>query len=135
LFLILDRLFLIRFLNKMGAIFSTLFTFLIVMIGWVIFRLEDLASINIYLVKLFSFDFNFEINSVPSFWFIAIIATFFSIFTAFKIGRKIENFVLFQNYLKVSNHFIFTLSAIVLLVVSMISITSSDFNPFIYFRF
>ena len=135
LFLILDRLFLIRFLNKMGAIFSTLFTFLIVMIGWVIFRLEDLASINIYLVKLFSFDFNFEINSVPSFWFIAIIATFFSIFTAFKIGRKIENFVLFQNYLKVSNHFIFTLSAIVLLVVSMISVTSSDFNPFIYFRF
>jgi alginate O-acetyltransferase complex protein AlgI len=135
LFLILDRLFLIRILNKMGAIFSTIFTFFIVMIGWVIFRLEDLTSINIYLIKLFSFDLNFEINSVPSFWFIAIIATFFSIFTAFKVGQKIENYVLFQSYLKISNHLVFTSVSVVLLILSLISITSSEFNPFIYFRF
>ncbi|RYM33557.1 MBOAT family protein [Brumimicrobium glaciale] len=135
LFLILDRLFLIRILNKTGVIFSTIFTFFIVMIGWVIFRLEDLTSIKIYLIKLFSFDLNFEINSVPSFWFIAIIATFFSIFTAFKVGQKIENYVLFQNYLKISNHLVFTFVSVVLLILSLISITSSEFNPFIYFRF
>lgn len=134
-FLILDRLFLIRILNKTGTIFSTLFTFFVVMIGWVIFRLEDLTSINIYLSKLFSFDLNFEINPIPSFWVIAIIASFFSIFTAFKFGRKVENFVFNQDYLKVSNHLVFTLFSVVLMILSLISITSSGFNPFIYFRF
>lgn len=135
LFLILDRLFLIRILNKTGAFFSTLFTFFIVMIGWVIFRLEDLASIKVYLIKLFSFDFNLAINPIPSFWFITILAIFFSIFTAFKVGKKVEVFVLFQEKLKISNHLVLTSVSIVLLLLSLISITSSGFNPFIYFRF
>ncbi len=135
LFLILDRLFLIRILNKMGTIVSTLVTFIIVMIGWVIFRLEDLSLIKVYLSRLFSFEFTLDSSAVPAFWFIAIIAIFFSFFTAFKRGVKIEKFVFYQESLKISNHYVFTVVSIVLLIMSLISITSSGFNPFIYFRF
>ncbi|PWH86556.1 MBOAT family O-acyltransferase [Brumimicrobium oceani] len=135
LFLILDRLFLIRVLNKLGAVLSTLITFFIVMIGWVIFRLEDLTSIKIYLSRLFTFDFNSDTDTITTFWFISVFAIFFSFFTAFKRGKRIENFVLAQESLKISSHFAFALVSVLLLMLSLISITSSGFNPFIYFRF
>ncbi|MFC2121926.1 MBOAT family O-acyltransferase, partial [Bacteroidota bacterium] len=41
LFLILDRIFLIKFLNKIGRIPGTLITFFVVIMGWVVFRLEN----------------------------------------------------------------------------------------------
>ncbi|RFC54769.1 MBOAT family O-acyltransferase [Brumimicrobium aurantiacum] len=135
LFLILDRLFLIQLLNKLGSFLSIIITFIVVMIGWVIFRLEDLSSILIYIHKLFSFDFLPEFTTISSFWFVFILAVFFSFFTIFEQGKKVERFVFFQNQLNITNHFIFTIVAFLLLMCSLVSITSSGFNPFIYFRF
>ena len=37
LFLVLDKMFLLKVLNKIGGFFSTIFTFITVMIGWVLF--------------------------------------------------------------------------------------------------
>ena len=49
LFLILDRLFLLKFYEKIGRIFSVIITFIIVIIGWVIFRIEDSQNIFIFI--------------------------------------------------------------------------------------
>ena len=58
LFLILDRLFLLKFYSLIGKLPSVIITFFIVMIGWVFFRTEDLNDAGEYLFKLFSFDFS-----------------------------------------------------------------------------
>jgi alginate O-acetyltransferase complex protein AlgI len=134
LFLILDRLFLLKVLKRIGKIPSILFTFLFVMIGWVIFRLESIHAIKIYLVKLFSFN-SFEFDAIPAFGFIATLSVVFSTLVLFKQGRKLENFVFYTDQYSLKNHFIFTVISLLLILLSIISITSSDFNPFIYFRF
>src|SRR5690606_20377445 len=95
MFLILDRLFLIRVLERIGKIPSILITFLIVMIGWVIFRLEDFDSIGIYLQKLFAFHGTFEMESIPTFGFFAIVAAFFSFLCLTPFGRKMEEYFFF----------------------------------------
>lgn len=134
-FLIADRLFLLKVYSKIGKIPSIIITFFITMMGWVLFRADNLHETGVFLTKMFSFDFSptpYYLNG--KFFIILFIAIFFSFWGIF---RKIE---LFQNSLffaKKKNISIIFMSgfAIIFLIISLASITSSDFNPFIYFRF
>lgn len=74
LFLIFDRLFLMKFYDKIGRFPSMIITFFIVMIGWVVFRLEDIASINIYLNKLFDLESIYLPETIPSLYTIMILS-------------------------------------------------------------
>lgn len=135
LFLILDRIFLLRFLKKIGVVMATLFTFFIVMIGWVIFRLDSISDIQLYLVSLFNFDFQVEPNVIPAFWTITILAVIFSFCTNFKAGKDLETFFFKTHTHHLKHHLILTLLSVILFILCLSSITSSGFNPFIYFRF
>ena len=135
LFLVLDRLFLLKFLQKIGKIPATVFTFFIVVIGWVIFRIENLEGMQIFLKKLFSFDFSLQPEPITGFWLFFGIAVLFSFLTSFKFGQSIDNFIFKKDIYKISHHFVFMIIAVILLILSISSITSSGFNPFIYFRF
>ena len=135
LFLILDRLFLAKFLNAIGKLPAIILTFVVVMIGWVLFRLETMDEIQIYLTKLFSFNSSFTFDTIPAFGLIVSFALLFSFIAVFKGGKQLEKFIFFTDKYSLKSHFSFTILAIVLFVLSLSSITSSNFNPFIYFRF
>ena len=135
IFLILDRLFLLKVLHHIGKIPSIIITFLFVMIGWVIFRLESMDNIKIYISQLFSFNSSLEFNGIPSFGFILIVAILFSFLIIFKQGKKLEQFVFHKEQYSLKYHLIFMILSILILITSISSISSSDFNPFIYFRF
>lgn len=135
LFLMLDRLFLIKLFNKAGAVFSTLVTFFIVMIGWAIFRMETIEEMKLVLTKLFSFDFSSVVKLSSEYYVVLLIAVFFSILTAFPFGKKAEQFFLHKQTVSVSSALVLFLISAILLVLSVASIAASDFNPFIYYRF
>ena len=135
LFLIMDRIFLLKLLKSTGRIPSVVFTFLVVMIGWVIFRLEKLADIKSYLLTLFSFDFRTEIALNEEFMFVIGFAIFFSFIGFFQFGRKAQNFLYNREVFKLSTHFFAVLISFLLMFSSISWLVSSDFNPFIYFRF
>lgn len=135
MFLILDRLFLLKLLKRIGKIPATIFTFLVVMIGWIIFRLEDLSLIKEYITKLFSFNSAFEFNTIPAFGLMVIFAIIFSFAVSFKKGKQIEEYLFSAEKYQLKDHFVLTSTTIILLILSVSSITSSGFNPFIYFRF
>ncbi len=135
LFLILDRIFLVKILTKLGGFIATIFTFLVVMIGWVIFRLEDMSEVIIYLQKMFAFDLGNRINNIPAFFSILAIAVVFAFITITKKGKFLENFFFERNNYSIKTHIYMSILAVVLFTLSLAFITSSDFNPFIYFRF
>lgn len=135
LFLILDRLFLIKVLSALGGVLSTIITFFIVAVGWAIFRMENFDAMKKVLVKMFSFNFSPNEFLYNDYWLILFIAILFSVITAFKIGKKLQQFFYFQNTASIGNHLVLFTIAVALLVLSVASISASDFNPFIYFRF
>lgn len=136
LFLILDRLFLIKVLSRLGNVFSVIFTFFIVVIGWVFFRIEDFGSALEFLSTLFQFTpINESFEVLPSFYLIFILAILFSFCTFFKIGKQIEQNIFYQPNPSLKWYFIMTAVALLLFAVSLSYIASSGFNPFIYFRF
>lgn len=134
-FLILDRIFLLKVLNKLGAIAAIPFTFVVVMIGWVIFSIEDLGKMTEYLSKLFAFTPGTDVMVLTDFWSILFIASFFAFLPAFRIGQRVQQVIFDRNTYAMRTHGIFLLLAVILFVFSASSVVSSGFNPFIYFRF
>lgn len=135
LFLILDRIFLVKFLEKAGKIISIPLTFFIVIIGWVIFRIEELNDIPIYLSKLFDFGTFTIPSSIPGFYIVLPFAIVFSFITISKFGKEAESYIFHRSIYSLKEYYSFTTVSLILLILSVSSITSSGFNPFIYFRF
>lgn len=135
LFLILDRLFFLKFLKQIGSFLSTIITFFLAVMGWVIFRIESVSDAMIYYQRLFFINEG-TYDAVVSIKFISIlvIAIVFSFLTAFAWGRNIERSV-FYSYQKPLQLLSMGVLCGMLAFLSICSITSSSFNPFIYFRF
>lgn len=135
MWLVLERVFLNKFYLKIGSLASTLICFLLVAIGWVFFRAEKTRDALLFIKKLFVFDFNLPPHFLDrEFLFYGALAILFSFFASFRIGQNIQKKVYFSNY-GITGNIIATFLAITLFTISLASITSSGFNPFIYFRF
>jgi len=135
LFLVADRLFLLKFYAKIGKYPSILITFFITLIGWVFFRSETLGEALIYLNKMFAFDFShtrFYLDT--KFWSILVVAFIFSFWAIFKGNEAWQDRVM--GAVQKNRTIIFMVFfAMVFFIICVASITSSGFNPFIYFRF
>ena len=111
-------------------------TFLIVIIGWVFFRIEDISQAFLYLEKMFSFNLdssNLELSNV--FVFTLILAIIFSFINVFKFSKVIENKIFYNSIPSNRWYSVMIISSLCLIVLSVSSITTEGFNPFIYFRF
>jgi len=135
LFLILDRLFLLKVLKTIGRIPAMLFTFFVVIMGWTIFRIEDMESWKIFMNQLFNFQSSGTFDLAAGFIFFLILGIVFSFFTIGKWGKQTEAFFYFKESYSSVQHIILALMSGVFILLSIASITASDFNPFIYFRF
>ncbi len=136
LFLILDRLFLLKILDKSGKSISIAFTFFVTLVGWVFFRVEELRSAVTYIKQMFSFSGNsFNLTNKNEFLFSLGIAVIFSFITLFKLGEKAEHYFYYKSDYKSGQLLSNILMSVILLTLSASYIVSSGFNPFIYFRF
>jgi alginate O-acetyltransferase complex protein AlgI len=136
LFLILERAFLLKIYSKIGKPISITITFLFVIVGWVIFRADSLKQASAFLSKMFSFDFSVNIvyllpeKTVTTLIF-AMIGTFgWALFKTEKVQSRI-----LHSDLKWHTAALKGIIGFVMMYICLSSIISSDFNPFIYFRF
>lgn len=135
LFLVLDRIFLVRVLTRAGRIVSVLFTYLATLVGWVLFRAESFDQVRYYLKAMFSHQNHLaEYNPSSEFWFFMIAGVFFSFFALRKGTEEWQNRLL-SDPVSFKTHLWRSVLAVFLLLLSIAFITSSGFNPFIYFRF
>lgn len=134
MFLVLERIFLGDLYKRIGKFPSTIITFLIVVIGWVFFRIEVLSEAVLYLRRMFAFDFSDTVILEAEFIFYFIIAVLFAFFVYFSLGQRIQDKVYFNNY-RLKDHLSIAAITLILFILSISTITAFEFNPFIYFRF
>ena len=133
-FLILDRLFLLRFYERIGKLPSLLITFFITLIGWVLFRAESMSQVSEFLPGMFGFGGNNHLPVSREVWMTMTFGGIFA-FLAYIPGVEAWQQRLFSKDQSLRSLIFMALASIVLLVLSLGAITSSGFNPFIYFRF
>ena len=136
LFLILDRLFLLDFLEKIGKIPAVVLTYLIVLIGWVFFRSETIGEAFQYCWQMFAFDFSSPGIFIPNKFYVYLLLGFLIAFSGIfeKIEKTAQNW--YEN-VQVSSLVLIGKSSVSILLFwwSLIEIFGSEFNPFIYFKF
>jgi len=135
-FLIVERGKFGDFIGKMPTILQRVYTMVIVLIGWVFFRAEDLNSALQFIRGMFSFNFQgfYSIYNVVDFEALVFICLgiVFSTPIARKLGEFIKNKVRAHDNLL---ELIWSFCLVPVFLVSILYITGSYFNPFIYFRF
>lgn len=135
LFLILERIFLARLLVGAGRFLATLFTFLIVLIGWVFFRADHFAEGWLHFKIMFSFRFSsLSIELGTEFWLTILIAGCLAFATLSKWGRQLENLIYSEHH-RLSHHLLAFPLVVLVFLLCTIYLSSTGFNPFIYFRF
>lgn len=135
LFIMADKLILLKFLKRIGRIPSTIFTFLVVLIGWVFFRSESISYAFAFIKKMFIFD-----NRIDEFYcntkFIVILIAAI-LFSFMGVWEKLENlqFKLFDRNMPMPRLAGLLIIAVVLYLLCGGTLLAGDANPFIYFRF
>jgi alginate O-acetyltransferase complex protein AlgI len=140
-FQILERLGLKKVLEKIPRVFGHIYTILVFIIGWVLFRAESLKYAWEYVKTMFSFNKWGWLNAVaqldgdtyPGTYTLAILVLgiILSLPIVPTLAKKIENSRGGETAITI----IRGVGMIVLLGYSILCLTGSDYNPFIYFRF
>jgi len=134
-FLVLERAFLGKWLNKIPVFLQRLYTLLVVIIGWVLFRATSLTYALKFLKTLFvPQTFAGQLHRLPTeFLQNDIIIAF-----VFGISASLGGIILLNNRSKEKGGFwrhAYIAVVFLLFIVSITSIYNGSYNPFIYFRF
>lgn len=134
-FLVMDRMFLHKVLNLLPRLIRVGFTFFLVVMGWVLFRVEGLGAARDYYGRMFAFDFvHFSVSGHLEFFVVLGLAVFFSFVCLLSIGRKVQDVFYRETWALPAVPPMFVLG-LLLFLLCLASITTFGFNPFIYFRF
>lgn len=137
-FLILEKYPLKKILTKAPSFIAHIYTLVVICIGWIIFRCDNLNSLTTYLKSLFNFKTtDITINQlsvyIESYWIYFILAFIFQTPIYYAILKKIDKI---KN--KRIKNVLIALKYVLLIVIFIITImflAYSSYNPFIYFRF
>ncbi len=135
LFLILDKWGLRKLLDKMGKVPSVLFTFLLVMVGWVIFRSDTLGYAVAYLGRLFTFAAPADGILLDTRFVVMLILATLLAFSGLIPSVEQKANELFDRVLTLRRAITVTVLAVLLYVLNSSALLAGGFNPFIYFRF
>lgn len=136
IFLVLERAFLLKVYEKIGKLPRVLLTFLIVAVGWVFFRADTFMQGAAIVKRLIGFaPEGKEYETSTGFVTIFLIACLFSFFLLIPGAKKLQDRLFNPESLGVLQTCSYTFLGLAMFYISLASITSSGFNPFIYFRF
>ncbi len=135
LWLVLERMGLKKIYEKIGKVPSVLITFIIAMVGWALFRIENLSDAFTFIGRLFAFDFStFSINADKQFFITFIAALVLSFITLFPFGKKLQDTLFYKEH-TIGGTIVLWFVAIFMLLFCLGALNSAGFSPFIYFRF
>jgi alginate O-acetyltransferase complex protein AlgI len=135
IFICADKLFLVKWMSKLGRIPSVIITFAIVVLTRCFFRIERIDLSWLFIKRLFAFDFvPFHFSDNPHFYTTMLIAAFFSFITLSKLGLRWQEKVYFTEYNNKQHIIAFVLSLFGF-IFCLGALNATGFSPFIYFRF
>ena len=133
--LVLERMGLKNLYERIGKAPSVIITFIITMVGWAIFRIENLNDCMTFIGRLFAFDFSgFKLDAGAHYYSMLIIALIFAFITLFPFGKRLQDAIYYREY-NDAGSLIAWITAIFMLYFCLASINAAGFSPFIYFRF
>lgn len=132
--IICERLFLQKLLNKLPSFIQWLYSFLLVVFGWVLFEMETLEKINVFFKAMFGLNKSTFANTQSLYLLVSNIVIFVicAIGSTTFVRNKAKS--LSQKSEKVFGT-VRVLIEIGIFIVCICYLLNSAFNPFLYFNF
>ena len=134
LFLVIERLGFKKVLDKLPKFIGWIYTMLVVLVGWVFFRADTLSAAMKYLGEMFSFTGGLS-NGMAQFDNLSFIITVIAIVLCTPVYQFLKSKLEKTEGGKKAAFVIGAVLATGLFILSVIFLTGSGYNPFIYFRF
>ncbi len=134
LFLVIERLGFKKVLDKLPKFIGWIYTMLVVLVGWVFFRADTLPAAMKYLGEMFSFTGGVS-NGMAQFDNLSFIITVIAIVLCTPVYQFLKGKLEKTEGGKKAAFVIGAVLATGLFILSVIFLTGSGYNPFIYFRF
>lgn len=139
LVIILERLFLGDLLKKLWTPLQHLYTMFLVVMGWVLFRVENLHRAGTIIKAMFGLNGNKFINSQAIFYLHEyklefLLAIIISMPVAKWCKNRIDRIEM-ATARKMIQSLILPVTCLLLFLFVIVNLANSTFNPFIYFRF
>lgn len=130
--LVLEKLWLQKCLDKLPVILRWTYTFLIIIIGWMIFRIEDFQTLLMALKTMFVYAHIDPISFIAGHADVVKTLPYLviAILGASPLIKKVMNYIEHKKLGYVNDAYLF-----LIWIACIISLVSSSYNPFIYFRF
>lgn len=134
IFLVLERAFLLKILDR-NRWLGVPYTFLLVVFGWVLFKVENLHNALSFMGKMLVWQTGpMPDSAMAPFWTALIVGFLGAMLALTKWGKKGQDFA-YNSVHQMKGHLVMAGFSIVFFVLSISMLASSGFNPFIYFRF
>ncbi|SHH37605.1 MBOAT family O-acyltransferase [Sporanaerobacter acetigenes] len=138
-FLILEKAFLEKALKKLPKILRHVYLLLVVIIGWVFFRADNIVQGIDFIKVMMGFGTSPITNNsvsiyINDYWYIIVAAAIFST----PIMDKFKRVILRNNKNLLENGVVYKLQSLILIIcmfIVIVLLTGSSYNPFLYFRF
>ncbi len=129
--LLIEKYFLLKKLEKLPAIFSHVYSLFLIILGWAIFDFTDMAQMGEYIGAMFSIENGLlsEAATPLVLGYLPLIAVGW--FMSMPIARK----MILKIFSVKGGCVLETLAIVGVLLLSVASLVSSSYNPFLYFRF
>ncbi len=134
LFLVIERLGFKKVLDKLPKFIGWIYTMLVVLVGWVFFRADTLSAAMKYLGEMFSFSGGVA-NGMAQFDNLSFIITSIALVLCTPVYQLVKGKLEKTEGGKKAAFVIGAVLATGLFILSVIFLTGSGYNPFIYFRF
>lgn len=134
LFIVLEKLFLLKWLEKIPKFASHVYTLLVVIVGWVFFEFENLANAFGFIKTMFGFGANTLIDSNGIYYIYTNITLF--ILLAIFSTPLVKNMLLNgKDTIKLPFAIAKPIIHMLLLLLCTAYLVNLSYNPFLYFRF
>ena len=129
--LMIEKLFMLKVLKKAPAIISHIYSIIIILFGWVLFYFENLNEMGIFLARMFGSD-GFMMSGdisvkIISYIPLLIVSAITSTPLISKLYYKIKS--------KPILYVIDNAGCVLALLLCTAALVSSDYNPFLYYKF
>ncbi|MEG1243542.1 MAG: MBOAT family O-acyltransferase, partial [Oscillospiraceae bacterium] len=135
--LIIEKLFLLKYLEKLPAAFSHIYTLSLVLFSWVIFAFDDFSKVILYFKAMFGMTGSgFADQNTIYLLYTNIILLVVLTIASTRIAKTLSEKV-FAKY-SADNTLLVVIKNIiyaVLFIVSVSFLVGDSYNPFLYFRF
>lgn len=135
--LVIEKIFLLKFLNKINGAFSHIYALFVVLIGWVLFEFDSMSAMGRFFSCMFGFG-GFSICNDYTLYLLmnSIAVIIIAVVGSTPLPKLIADKIMMKiNSKEILSAIVENIVLVIIFMICLFYLVAGSYNPFLYFRF